>query len=114
MVGQVNVEYESLDPQMAKYVTLVKQCMASFSAWKLEHIPRDCNEIADAIAVVAASLPITETIFLPIYYQPDSFIATVRVSQIDETSLSWMDPIARYLSTGELPNENDKAHKVRV
>ena len=60
---------------MAKYVTLVKQCLGSFPAWKLEHIPRDCNEKADALAAMATSLPITETIFLPIYYKSDSSIA---------------------------------------
>ena len=65
---------------MAKYVSLVKQHLGSFSAWKLEHIPRDCNEKADALAAVAASLPMTETLFLPIYYQPDSSIITTRVS----------------------------------
>ena len=88
MVGQVNAKYESRDPRMAKYVTLVKQCLGSFSAWKLEHIYRDNNEKADALAAVAASLPIIETIFMPIYYQPDSSIATVRVSQVGETSPS--------------------------
>ena len=60
------------------------------------------------------SLPITKTIFLPIYYQPDSSIAIVWVSQVGETSPSWMDPIAQYINTRELPNEKDKAHKVRV
>ena len=59
---------------MAKYVSLVKQDLGSFSAWKLEHIPRDYNEKADALAAMSASLPITETVFLPIYYQPDSSI----------------------------------------
>ena len=54
VVGQVNEEYESRDPQMAKYVSMVKQCLGSFSAWKLEHIPK-----ADALAAAAASLPIT-------------------------------------------------------
>ena len=97
---------------MTKYVTLVKQHLGSFSAWKLEHIPRDCNEKADALATVATSLLITETIFLPIYYQSDSSIATIRVSQVGETSPSWIDPIAQYINTGELPNEKDKAHKV--
>ena len=80
MVGQVNAEYEYRDPRMAKYVTLVKQFLGSFSEWKLKHLPRDCNEKVDALASVVASLPITETIFLPIYYQPDSSIAIVRVS----------------------------------
>ena len=68
VVGQVSEEYESQDPRMTKYVFLVKQRLGSFSAWKLEHIPRDCNEKADALAAVAASLPMTETVFLPIYY----------------------------------------------
>ena len=78
VVGQVNIEYEYRDPQMAKYVTLVKQCLAGFSTWKLEHVPRDSNEKADALVAVVASLPIIETIFLPIYYQSDSLIATIR------------------------------------
>ena len=99
---------------MVKYVTLVKQCLGSFSAWKLEHILKDCNEKANALAVVAVSLPITETIFLPIYYQPDSSIATIQVSQVGETSPFWIDPIAQYSDTGELLNKKDKAHKVRI
>ena len=97
MVGQVNAEYESWDPRIAKYITLVKQRLANFSAWKLEHVPRDCNERVDALAVVVASLLITETIFLPIYHQPDSSIY-----------------ISQYINIGELPNKKDKAHKVRV
>ena len=112
VVGQINVEYESRDPRMAQDVTLVKQRLASFSAWKLEHVTRDCNERAYALAVVATSLPITETIFLPIYYQSDFSIATVWVSQVGETFTSWMDPITQYINTGELPNEKDKDHKV--
>ena len=97
---------------MEKYVTLVKQHLGSFSAWKLEHIPKDCNMKADALAVVAVSLPITETIFMSIYYQPDSFIATTRVSQVGKTSPSWINPIVQDINTGELLNEKDKAHKV--
>ena len=31
VVGHVNVEYESRDPRMAKYVALVKQRLAGFS-----------------------------------------------------------------------------------
>ena len=63
---------------------------------------------------MAASLPITETIFLPIYYQPFSSIAPSQVSQVDEILPSWMDPIIHYISIGELPSEKDKAHKVQV
>ena len=99
---------------MTKYVDLVKQRLAGFSTWKLEHVPRVSNEKADAIAAVAASLPITETIFLPIYYQADSSIATIRVNLVGETSPSWMDLITLYINTGEIPNEKDKEHKIQV
>ena len=48
----------------------------------------DSNERADALATVAASIPVKETVFLPIQYQMASSITTNRVSQIDKTSPS--------------------------
>ena len=38
--GKVNEEYESQNPRMTKYVSLVKQRLDGFSAWKLEHITK--------------------------------------------------------------------------
>ena len=99
---------------MAKYVSLVKQRLGSFSAWKLEHIPKECNEKADALAFMATSLPITKTMFLPIYYQSNSSIITTQVSHVDEVSPSWMDPIVQYINTTELPNIRNKAHKIQI
>ena len=66
------------------------------------------------MAAIAASLSIRETIFLPIYYQPDSSILRSQVNQIEEVPLSWMDPIRIYLATRELPNDRGKAHKVQI
>ena len=69
---------------MTKYAFLVKQKLNTLSAWKLEYVPQDCNKRADALAAVAASLPVRETVFLPIYYQPDSSILRAQVSLIEE------------------------------
>ena len=99
---------------MEKYVSLVKQRLGSFLAWKLEHIPRDCNEKANELVTIAASLPIIEIVFLPIYYQPNSLIITTRVSQVDEVSPSWMDPIMQYINIGELLDNRNKAHKIHI
>ena len=99
VVGQVNEEFESRDPRMVKYVSRVKQCLSSFPVWKLEYIPKDSNEKAEVVAYVAAFLPITETIFLPIYYQPVLLIASLQENQADKDLSSWMDPITLYLST---------------
>ena len=71
---------------MTKYVSLINLRFGSFVAWRLEHVPRSSNEKVDALAVVAASLPIKETMLL--YYQPESSITTNWVNEIDETSPS--------------------------
>ena len=63
---------------------------------------------------MAASLPITETIYLPIYYQPGSSISHTQVSQIEESPPSWMDPIRLYIATGESPDFRSMAHKVHI
>ena len=114
VVGQVKAEFESKEPQMAKYASLVKQKLSTLSAWRLEHVPRDHNERANALAAVAASLPIKETIYLPIYYQPNSSILHTQVSQINEALSSWMDPIRLYIATGELPDDRNRAHKIQI
>ena len=114
VVGQVNAEFESREPRMEKYASLVKQKLSTLMTWKLEHVLRDSNERADALAAMAASLPIKETIYLPIYYQPGSSILHTQVSQIEESPSSWMDPIRLYIAMGELPDGRSRAHKVQI
>ena len=72
------------------------------------------NERADALAVVAASFPVRETIYLPICYKPDSFMLHTQISQIKEAPPSWMDPIRLYIATGELPDDRVRAHKIQI
>ena len=78
---------------MTRYVSLVNLCLGSFATWQLEHVPRNSNKKADALAAVATSLPIKETMLLPVYYQPESSITTSRVNEIDETGPSWITPV---------------------
>ena len=49
---------------MVKYVSLVKQLLKGFLAWKLEHITRDCNEKADALVIRAIVGVPESTIFI--------------------------------------------------
>ena len=99
---------------MVEYASLVKQRLGSFVAWKLEHILRDSNEKADALAEMATSIPIREIVFLLVYYQLMSSITADQVSQIDEESPSWLTPIMHYLSTKGLPDNRIEAHKTQV
>ena len=63
---------------------------------------------------MAASLPITETIYPPIFYQPSSSILHTQVSQAKESPPSWMDPIRLYITIGELPDDRGMAHKIQI
>ena len=69
VVGQVNGEYETRDQRMTKYVSLVNLRLGNLVAWQLEYVSRISNEKADALVVVAASLPIKENVLLSVYYQ---------------------------------------------
>ena len=100
--------------RMAKYIRLVKLRLESFAAWKLEHISRGLNEKANALAKVAASLPIKETVLLPVYYHTESSIATNELNEIEEACPSWMAPIVCYLSMGELLDSKVEARKTWV
>ena len=114
VVGQVNTEFESREPRMAKYASLAKQKLSTLSTWRLEHVPRDRNERVDALATIAASLPLREAIYLPIYYKLESSILHTQVSQIQEAFPSWMDPIRLYIVTGELPDDRNITHKIQI
>ena len=114
VVGQVNREYETRYQCMTKYVSLVTLRLGNFVGWRLEHVSRDSNEKAYDLAVVDASLPIKEMVLLLAYYQRKSSIITNRVNEIVEACPSWMTPIARYLSLGELPNNRTEVHKIQV
>ena len=99
---------------MAKYVSLINLRLGNFTAWRLEHVPRSSNEKANALAVVSPSLPIKETVLLPVYCQSESSITINQVNEVNETGPSWMTPVVCYLSLGELLDNRAEAHKIQV
>ena len=99
---------------MAMYVSLTNLQQGRFMAWRMEHVSRSSNGKAGTLATVAVSLPIKETVLLPVYYHPDLSITTNRVNEIDEIGPSWITQLARYLSSGELLNNKAEARKIQV
>ena len=75
VVKHVQNEYEAKDARMARYLTKVRDILQRFPEWTIEKIRQTKNGRADALASIAASLPIKETIFLPIHVQANSSIA---------------------------------------
>ena len=104
VVKHVQEEYEANDARMARYLAKVRNTLQQFTEWTIEKI-----KLADALAGIAASLPITEAILLPIHVQTNPSVVetstcnTIEASQADDQE--WTEVITRYLRTGTLPEE---------
>ena len=71
---------------MARYLAKVKDTLQQFTEWTVEKIRRTENGRADALAGIAASLPIKETILLPIHVQTNpSVVETSTCNTIEAT-----------------------------
>ncbi|RVW65441.1 Pro-Pol polyprotein [Vitis vinifera] len=75
VVKHVQEEYEAKDTRMARYLAKVRETLQQFTEWTIEKIKRANNRRADALAGVAASLPIKESILLPIHVQLNPSVA---------------------------------------
>ncbi|XP_034673387.1 uncharacterized protein LOC117904737 [Vitis riparia] len=118
VVRHVQEEYEAKDERMARYLTKVKDILQRFAEWTIEKIKRTENGRADALASIAASLPIKEAILLPIHVQTNPSVVetstcnTIEANQAD--GQDWTETIIRYLQAGTLPEEPKQAHKTQV
>ncbi|MEF8853844.1 MAG: ribonuclease HI [Haloarculaceae archaeon] len=50
IVRQVRGEYDAKDPQLREYRVTVRELLAEFDEWSLEHVPREINDRADELA----------------------------------------------------------------
>ncbi|RVW76227.1 hypothetical protein CK203_048910 [Vitis vinifera] len=81
VVKHVQEEYEAKDARMARYLAKVKNTLQQFTEWTIEKIKRADNRRADALAGIAASLPIKEAILLPIHVQTNPSVSEISTLQ---------------------------------
>nr|CAN61771.1 hypothetical protein VITISV_041899 [Vitis vinifera] len=118
VVRHIQEEYEAKDARMARYLAKVKDTLQQFTEWTVKKIRQTENGRADALAGIAASLPIKETILLPIHVQTNPSVAktstcnTIEATQANDQE--WTDNIAEYLRTDTLPGDPKHAHKIRL
>ena len=118
MVRHVQKEYETKDERMARYLTKVRDTLQRFAEWTIKKIKRIDNGCADALAGIAASLPIKEAILLPVHVQTNPSVTEAPTCNTIEASQAngqkWTEAIIRYLRIGTLLEEPKQAHKIRV
>ena len=90
---------------MAHYLTLVQNNLAKLGEWAVDWVPRIENSKADALAEVAATLPLEEAMLLPIYLQTTSSIVAASICSTIEKNTYWTYEIRKYLRIRELPKD---------
>ncbi|XP_065621915.1 uncharacterized protein LOC136064288 [Quercus suber] len=110
IIGQVNGVFEAKEERMRKYLNRVMHLVKKFEEVNFVQIPREENMEADALAKEASASEVVDEVD-EIQYMPS--IDILEVQQV-EGRTSWITPIVSCLKDGRLPEEKDKARKLRV
>ena len=102
--------YEAKEGRMKKYLEKVLRLVKKFKEANFVQIPREENVEANTLAKEASVTRAVDK-FDEVQYVPS--IDLPEVQQI-ENEENWMTPIVSYLKDGKLPEEKDKARKLRV
>ncbi|XP_057418153.1 uncharacterized protein LOC130712333 [Lotus japonicus] len=102
VVKQVNGEYQVKDPQLSKYLEVVRRLMMEIGKIRIEHVPRGQNERADVLAKLASTgrLGNYQTVIQETLPRPSIDLVEVKlkaVKSIIEGEPSWMEPIKAFL-----------------
>lgn len=115
VISQLKGEYAARNDCMAAYMKAANSLLAKFDHHELNQITRDQNTHADALACQASAInfEIKRTIEVGFISEPSIGPSEEIHVNVIESAPSWMDPIAAFLSSEQLPEEKKEAQKLR-
>ena len=112
VVEQIKGEYEAKEERMQKYLRLTRHLTREFDEVEFVQVPRNQNALADEILKLASSEEGGLSNNLAMEVQKHPSIKEAPTLTIQSTN-SWMTPIISFLLDGHLPQDTDKARKIR-
>ena len=112
VVEQFKGEYETKEERMQKYLRLTRHLTHEFDKVEFEQVPRNQNVLADEISKLASSEEGGLSKSLTMEVQKHPSIKEVPTFAIQSMN-SWMTPIISFLRDGHLPQDADKARKIK-
>ncbi|XP_027174210.1 uncharacterized protein LOC113773797 [Coffea eugenioides] len=112
VVCQILGEYEARDEVMHRYLSKVLQLAAHFESFAIQRIPRSQNRRADALSRLASTSfsDLNKTVLVEVLAEPGYLAEVVYPVYSGDT---WMGPLTRYLSQGELPEDQAESRKIQ-
>ena len=116
VVGQVNGELEARDERMQEYLAQVKCLQAHFCHFNLVHVSKSGDTHTDSLAMLATSSaqPLPWVILVENLYR----LTMARTHPVPVHSIragpSWIDPLILFLKHNTLPEDKNKAEKIKI
>ena len=114
VVNQVNGDYQANGENMVTYLKKAEGQLRTFWWCKIEQVLRTNNVEADSLARLASGLEDGTLSQIPIetLAMPSIKESTDHVMYNDPSS-SWIDPIFGFLAEGKVPENKNKARRIR-
>ncbi|XP_052482978.1 uncharacterized protein LOC105781394 [Gossypium raimondii] len=105
VIYQLRGEWETRDPKLISYQKLVIELIKEFEDITFCYLPRDENQMADALATLASMIKVNrhedmKSIQMSIYEDPAHFY-NIEEGEIDDSP--WYQDILRYVKNREYP-----------
>ena len=114
VVNQILGDYAAKDEKMKTYLVEAKKLLGKFKHVQIEHISRDLNGHADALASLASAVApeLRRTISIGVQSLPSVGEVINEVCSVDQ-SHSWMSPILAYLKDDILLADHKEVDRIR-
>ncbi|XP_070013048.1 uncharacterized protein [Nicotiana sylvestris] len=115
MVNQVNKTFEVREDRMQMYLDKLQVTLHWFKEWTLQHVPREQNGEADALANLG-SLVEDDEISSGTVVQLSKSVVEEGHAEINSTSLTWdwRNKYIDYLKNGKLPSDSKESRTLRT
>ncbi|XP_071708934.1 uncharacterized protein [Rutidosis leptorrhynchoides] len=115
VANQVNGSFGAHEASMQRYMELVHELANEFDVFRLTQVPRGQNKNVDALSKLAALafVHLHKNVWVEVLIEK-SINEKLIVAPIVEESPNWMTPLVKFLTGGELPEDEKEARKIRM
>lgn len=112
VVNHILGEYQARGSRMVAYLRKVQNTLDHFEYYKVEQIPREENDMVDALARLATSRDADELSIIPVKVLGQPSISESEDVVLLDEQVPWMTPILQYLRDGILLIDRNSARRL--
>ncbi|XP_019197220.1 PREDICTED: uncharacterized protein LOC109191107 [Ipomoea nil] len=114
VVGQVLGNFEANGDRLVQYRNQVLAILAEFKGHTVEHVARADNVDADVLSKLAQEAPEHISRIARIEEMTHAAIDALEVAPVAPTEEDWIADLMRYLTDNRLPDDTERARKVKL